>query len=169
METNEIREKSAEWMTMDEITAVPQPVKKILLATDGSVSAIKATKFSIGLARKVNAEILAVYVSGNEDGFEIPNELKGKKFFGGVHPCEAGLAVAKAFGLENGVTVNTTILRGSVPRNIVKAAIADNVDLIVLGESGRTDLSRISLGSVAETVMRLAPCSVLIARDGKEK
>lgn len=80
METNEIREKSAEWMTMDEITAVPQPVKKILLATDGSVSAIKATKFSIGLARKVNAEILAVYVSGNEDGFEIPNELKGKKF-----------------------------------------------------------------------------------------
>ncbi len=169
METNEIREKSAEWMTMDEITAVPQPVKKILLATDGSVSAIKATKFSIGLARKINAEILAVYVSGNEDSFEIPKELKGKKFFGGVHPCEAGLAVAKAFGQENGVTVNTTILRGSVPRNIVKAAIADNVDLIVLGESGRTDLSRISLGSVAETVLRLAPCSVLIARDGKEK
>ncbi len=169
MEINVSREKSAEWMTMDEITAVPQPVKKILLATDGSVSAIRATKFSIGLARKINAEILAVYVAGNEESFEIPKELEGQKFFGGVHPCEAGLAVAKAFGQENGVTVNTTILRGSIPRNIVKAAVADNVDLIVLGESGRSGLSRISLGTVAETVMRLAPCAVLIAREGKEK
>ena len=161
----ETREKTAEWMTMEEITYVPQPVKKLLLATDGSVSSVKATKYCIGLAKKMNAEILAVYVSGSEDSVKIPEELKGQSFFGGVHPCEAGLAVAKAFGKKNGVRVNTTILRGSIPRNIVKAAIADNVDLIILGEHGRTGLSRISLGNVAETVMRLAPCSVLIVRE----
>jgi len=160
----EIAEKSAEWMTTEEITSVSLPVKKILLATDGSVSSIKATKFCIGMAKKINAEVLAVYVAGQEDTMEIPDELKGRKFFGGVHPSEAGLAVAKAFGEKNGVKVSTTILRGSIARNIVKAAEADNVDLIILGESGRSGLSRISLGTVAESVMRLASCPVLIVR-----
>ncbi len=160
----EFAEKSAEWMTTEEITSVSLPVKKILLATDGSVSSIKATKFCIGMAKKINAEVLAVYVAGQEDTMEIPDELKGRKFFGGVHPSEAGLAVAKAFGEKNGVKVSTTILRGSIARNIVKAAEADNVDLIILGESGRSGLSRISLGTVAESVMRLASCPVLIVR-----
>lgn len=166
----EAGEKTAEWMTPEEITPVSLPIKRILLATDGSVPAIRATKYCIGLAKKFNAEILAVYVTGQDDNLEIPNELKGKKFFGGVHPSEAGLAVAKAFGEINGVVVSTTVLRGSVPRNIVKAAVADNVDLIVLGESGRTGLSRISLGTVAEAVIRLSPCPVLIVReDGSVK
>ncbi|MHB9093433.1 MAG: universal stress protein [Eubacteriales bacterium] len=157
--------KAAEWMTMDDINPVSLPIKKILLATDGSASSVRATKFCIGMAKKCNAEILAVYVSGQDDNWELPSELEGEKFFGGVHPCEAGLAVAKAFGEKNGVTVNTTILRGSVPRNIVKAAVADQVDMIVLGDSGRTGLSRISIGTVAESVMRLSPCPVLIVRE----
>ncbi len=160
----EIAEKSAEWMTMEEITSVALPVKKILLATDGSASSIKATKFCIGMAKKINAEVLAVYVSGQEDTMELPDELKGKKFFGGVHPSEAGLAVAKAFGEKNGVKVSTTILRGSVARNIVKVAEADNVDLIILGESGRSGMSRVSLGTVAESVIRLSPCPILVVR-----
>jgi len=96
---------------------------------------------------------------------KVPKELKGKNFFAGVHPCEAGLAVAKAFGEKNAVKVNSTILRGSVARNIVKAAIADHVDLIILGESGRSGISRLALGTVAEAVMRLSPCPVLIVRE----
>lgn len=161
--------KAAEWMTVEEITPVSLPIKKILLATDGSAPSIRATKFGIGLAKKCNAEILAVYVSAPDDNWELPNELSGKKFFGGVHPCEAGLAVAKAFGVKNSVKVNATILRGSVARNIVKAAVADQADLIIMGDSGRTGLSRISIGTVAETVMRLAPCPVLIVREETEK
>ena len=157
--------KAAEWMTVDEITPVSLAIKKIVLATDGSVSSIRATKFCIGLAKKFSAEVLAVYVSSQDDNWDIPNSLEGKEFFGGVHPCEAGLAVAKAFGEKNVVTVNATVLRGSVARNIVKAAVADHADLIILGDSGRTGLSRISLGSVAESVMRLSTCPVLIVKE----
>jgi len=162
-------EKNAEWMTLDDITPVSQPIKKILLATDGSVSSVRATKFCVGLAKKINAQVLAAYVTGQEDNMELPGELKGRKFFGGVHPSEAGLAVAKAFGQKNGVEINTTILRGSVPRNLIKAAEADNVDLIILGDSGRSGFSKISLGTVAETVMRLSSCPVLIVRAENEK
>jgi nucleotide-binding universal stress UspA family protein len=67
------------------------------------------------------------------------------------------------------VEINTTILRGSVPRNLIKAAEADNVDLIILGDSGRSGFSKISLGTVAETVMRLSSCPVLIVRAENEK
>lgn len=159
------QEKTAEWMTMDEITPIVLPIRKILLATDGSASSVRATKLGIGLAQKLNAEVLAVYVAGHEESWELPKEQKGKSYFCGVHPCEAGLAVAKAFGEKNGVKVTTTILRGSISRNIVKAAVADEVDLIVMGESGRSAMPKIALGTVAESVMKLSPCPVLIARN----
>ena len=158
------QEKTAEWMTMDEITPIILPISKILLATDGSASSVRATKLGIGLAQKFNAEILAVYVAGHDENWELPTELKGKDYFCGVHPSEAGLAVAKAFGEKNGVKVTTTILRGSISRNIVKAAVADEVDLIVLGESGRS-IPKIALGTVVESVMKLSPCPVLVARN----
>lgn len=164
----DVQEKTAEWMTMDEITPITLPIRKILLATDGSASSVRATKLSIGLAQKFNAEVLAVYVAGHEENWDLPKELAGHNFFCGVHPSEAGLAVAKAFGERNGVKVTTTILRGSIARNIIKVAIADQVDLIVLGEAGRSRISRLALGSSAESVMRLAPCPVLIARNDSE-
>jgi nucleotide-binding universal stress UspA family protein len=47
---------------------------------------------------------------------------------------------------------------------ILETAKSQNVDLIVMGTHGRTGLEHIFLGSVAEKVVRLAPCPVLIAR-----
>ena len=163
----EAGEKRAEWMTMEEITSVSLPIKKILLATDGSVASVKATKYCVALARKLNAEILGVYVQG-PDNIKIQKELQGNKFFGGVNPTEAGLAVAKAFGIKNSVKVNTTILSGNVAKNIVKAALADKVDLIIIGETGRSGVSKMSLGAVAKAVTKLAPCPVLVIKEGPQ-
>ena len=47
---------------------------------------------------------------------------------------------------------------------ILETAKSQKVDLIVMGTHGRTGLQHILLGSVAEKVVRLAPCPVLIAR-----
>ena len=44
---------------------------------------------------------------------------------------------------------------------IVETAVAEQVGLIVMGTHGRTGLERIAVGSVAERVIRLAPCPVL--------
>ena len=53
---------------------------------------------------------------------------------------------------------------GSPPRRIVDVARERDIDLIVMGTRGRTGLAHIVMGSVAERVVRLAPCPVLTLR-----
>ena len=52
---------------------------------------------------------------------------------------------------------------------IVKYATAHHVDLIVIGTHGRGGFAHAILGSVAERVVRFAPCPVLTVRSAKEK
>ena len=57
--------------------------------------------------------------------------------------------------------METVLLSGWAGRNIVDYAREKRIDLIVVGTHGRTGISHAILGSVAETVVRLAPCLVL--------
>ena len=63
--------------------------------------------------------------------------------------------------LADGTPVETALLSGRVAREIVRYAREHGVGLIVLATHGRTGLSHAILGSVAEAVVRLAPCLVL--------
>ena len=56
-------------------------------------------------------------------------------------------------------------MRGTPFREIVDLAASQQVDLIVMGTHGRTGLQHILLGSVAERVVRLAPCPVMVTRE----
>jgi nucleotide-binding universal stress UspA family protein len=55
-------------------------------------------------------------------------------------------------------------LRGSPVTEILNLAEVENVDLIVMGSHGRTGLSRLLMGSIAEGVMRQAKCPVLVVK-----
>ncbi|HSE05560.1 MAG TPA: universal stress protein [Methylomirabilota bacterium] len=66
-----------------------------------------------------------------------------------------------ARSLADGLRVETTLLSGWAARNIVDYAREKRIDLIVVGTHGRTGITHALLGSVAETVVRLAPCLVL--------
>lgn len=68
------------------------------------------------------------------------------------------------------VRVTTHVREGKVAHEIVAFAEEHGSDLIVLATAGRTGVERLLLGSVAEKVVRLAPCAVLVvrARDGEE-
>jgi nucleotide-binding universal stress UspA family protein len=63
------------------------------------------------------------------------------------------------------VVVETQILHGSPPTETVKLARERTVDLIVMGTHGRSGLQHALLGSVAEKVIRKAPCPVLVVRE----
>jgi universal stress protein A len=63
--------------------------------------------------------------------------------------------------LGEGRRVETALLSGRIAGEIVRYARERRIDLIVLGTHGRTGFSRAILGSVAEAVVRLAPCLVL--------
>jgi nucleotide-binding universal stress UspA family protein len=66
-----------------------------------------------------------------------------------------------AQSLADGLRVETALLSGWAGRNIVDYAREKRIDLIVVGTHGHTGITHAILGSVAETVVRLAPCLVL--------
>lgn len=64
-----------------------------------------------------------------------------------------------------GLTVRTALRTGTPYREIVEAATDERADLVVLGTHGRGGINRALLGSVADRVIRLAPCPVLSVRE----
>ncbi|HSL05486.1 MAG TPA: universal stress protein [Nitrospiraceae bacterium] len=66
--------------------------------------------------------------------------------------------------LKEGYVVNTDVQMGHVIDTIVKQVEADHADLLVIGSRDLTKSERLHLGSVSESLLRHAPCSVLIVR-----
>jgi nucleotide-binding universal stress UspA family protein len=56
------------------------------------------------------------------------------------------------------------VIRGSASAEITNYALAEKIDLIVLGTHGRSPIAHMLMGSVAEKVVRKAPCPVLVVR-----
>lgn len=157
-------DRTAEQYPESEIGPVELKFKKILLATDGSAPAVKATKIAVALAKEVGAELTAVFVRTGEDVLLYPEERLADEVLSGVHPSEAGLELARKFAEANGVVCRVQILRGGVAPQIVKYAEREGFDLIVLGDTGRTGLARLAMGSVAEAVVKASSVPVLVIK-----
>lgn len=78
--------------------------------------------------------------------------------------AEAVLADASDVAAEMGVEIRTERVNGRAARRIVEYAEEHDVDEVVLASHGRTGVSRVLLGSVAEQVVRRAPCPVTVVR-----
>lgn len=65
---------------------------------------------------------------------------------------------------EHGVPLETETVLGRPARAIVDYAEEHDIDQVVMGSHGRDGVSRILLGSVAETVVRRSPCPVTVVR-----
>jgi len=63
-----------------------------------------------------------------------------------------------------GLKVESTVLDGKVADAILKYAREEGVDLIAMSTHGRTGISRLLMGSVAEQIVHGAPCPVLLIR-----
>lgn len=79
-------------------------------------------------------------------------------------PAESLARAAQSLG--EGLRVESALLNGRAARGILEYARDKRIDLIVLGTHGRTGISHAILGSVAETVVRLARCPVLTVPAG---
>jgi len=66
-----------------------------------------------------------------------------------------------------GLALESRVRRGDPSHEIVEEAKSWGADLIVVGSHGRTGMQRLLLGSVAEQVVRHAPCSVEVVRQPK--
>jgi nucleotide-binding universal stress UspA family protein len=78
---------------------------------------------------------------------------------------EAELERRAADARTRGVTVRVAVRSGSPWQEIVDLASDEQADLVILGTHGRGGLGRALLGSVADRVVRMAPCPVLTVRE----
>ncbi|ADJ14719.1 universal stress protein [Halalkalicoccus jeotgali] len=70
----------------------------------------------------------------------------------------------RALAADGDVALETQTVLGRPARAIVEYAEDNDVDHVVMGSHGRDGVSRILLGSVAETVVRRSPCPVTVVR-----
>ncbi|MBR4180559.1 MAG: universal stress protein, partial [Candidatus Methanomethylophilaceae archaeon] len=136
----------------------------ILVPTDGSENSNYAVDKAINIAKKNRSSITAIFVidaekySGLGDGKSTGEMMREA----GVEESKAALDYIVKLAEENGIEVTTKVLLGRPAEEIVKES--KNADLVVCGSLGRTNLNRALMGSVAETVVRMARCPVLVCR-----
>jgi nucleotide-binding universal stress UspA family protein len=143
---------------------------KILLATDGSKFGNRAADYGLDLAEKLGADVLALYVI-NLKHFELyalehHDDITGyeDENIRMRHEGEDALDYAVTRAREKGMSLKTRIVRGYPADEIIKTANDERVDLIIVGNLGRTGIERMLMGSVSEAVVRHGPCPVLVVR-----
>lgn len=126
--------------------------KRILLATDGSERGEAAEPVAAHLAARFRLPITVVTVITNSNSEE--------------ERAEAQKVVADTVSrlASQGMEVEGKVEEGAPGESVVKAAESVAADLIVVGSHGRTGLSKVLLGSVAEKIISDASCPVLIIK-----
>ena len=142
-------------------------LQKILLPTDFSNYSAAATKYACEMATKFDAELhllhtLEIHLASTPSfvmGLDLPKYVSESKA-----AAEKALAGVLDPKWSAGRKVIQAVVEGSPKVEIIAYARKHNIDLIVLSTHGRTGLSHVLMGSVAETVVRTAPCPVLTVR-----
>jgi len=155
---------AAEDLKLGDIQEVCHTIGKILVPTDGSEPAVAATEYAVLLAKTFGARVKAIFVDTGMEALEYPEEVMDEDVYEGVHASVKGLAIAKTMCERNGVECEVELVKGGVAKRIVATAQEWGADMIVCGDTGRTGLKRIALGSVAETVVKGSPIPVLVVK-----
>ena len=141
--------------------------KKILVAVDGSLCSNKAVKQAVEMCKVFNAELHTIFVISEmvveglrrmdkEKVDELKKGLKaeGEKYFRDAYK-QAKEADVKA----------VKVIKAGFPADeIVTYAKKSKIDLIVTGTHGKRGATRPLIGSVADRVIHLAPCPVMVVR-----
>lgn len=138
--------------------------KKILVATDGSEGAKKATAVAIALAALAQAELYALAVEEDLPKYAATidevEEVKAQRngFFAQI------MNEVKTMAAEQNLTVHTEVRPGHEVETIINYIQEQGIDLLVIGFMGHSALFGRVWGSTSQNLTRLAPCSVLVVK-----
>lgn len=135
-------------------------LQRILLTTDFSSSARHAQQYAVRLAESFGATLHALHVV-SEEAFVPSPEVQHRWLEAEIERARKQLQVEVGGIQIGGRPVVEVTLSGDPVHEIVKYAAEHEIDVIVLGTHGRTGMSHLLIGSVAEKVVRLATCPVL--------
>lgn len=142
-------------------------IKKILCPLDFSEIAQKALDYAVFMAFSHNAELQLLHVVDQLHGFDsfqilalTPNEIADRM------EAQANKKLSNMIGqIKETLEIKKAVKHGKASVEIIEMAREMKADLIVMGSHGRTGLSHVLIGSVAEAVVRHASCPVLVIRD----
>ncbi|MFM9059331.1 MAG: universal stress protein [Planctomycetaceae bacterium] len=142
------------------------PTKTILFPTDFSTASDAALAHAEALAKSSGARLLIVHVEepplaygGGElyYGLPEPDSERIQKMLDDVRPKDPA------------VPFTHRLTMGDPAGEIIRLAAEEQAEMIVLGTHGRTGMIRFLMGSVAEAIVRRAPCPVLVYREAAER
>lgn len=140
--------------------------KKILFPTDKSPHSEKAQNFAIDLAQRYNSELILLSV------YKLPTQLYTAEsiYYNYLNEIEDKIVDIDKIFLENikketdskGIKTKILIEKGNIAHTIVDKSIEENCDLIVMGTRGLNAIERALIGSVSNSVVHNAKCSVML-------
>lgn len=145
-------------------------IRRILVPIDFSESSRQAVAYSNAFARQFGASVTFLHVIhvnyaygefGAVDFTSLEREMRAG--------AEKELASLEASSKASGVDVSSLIREGSPAKIIADVAGELGSDLIVISTHGYTGLKHVLMGSIAEHVVRYAPCAVLVVRQTKSE
>ena len=141
--------------------------RTIVVATDFSEPSQLALEYARVFAKRFAANLRILHV------VEIPTVLGAEMPLPDVQGmatravAEAERTLAEALGHLSETEVIGQVVVGTAADTIVQYAADHDADLIVMGTHGRSGLAHLFMGSVAERVLRSAPCPVFTVRGGE--
>jgi nucleotide-binding universal stress UspA family protein len=144
-------------------------MKSIVIATDGSQSALEAVEFGLDLAEEHGAEVTFLYVAPTLDpsvaAFGIPAALPHR-----IEDSDrAVVREAAEIAAARGIDARTAVVAGLPADEIVAYADSVDSDLIVVGSHGRGGIASAVLGSVSRGVLHEARRPVLVVRRARAR
>jgi nucleotide-binding universal stress UspA family protein len=135
-------------------------IRNILYATDFSRYSDAALPFALSLAGKYKATVLAAHVISLSP-FPKFAPTQGLRAIRAQALREAQQSMKRLDPYWNRIPHETLIRSGDVWTELSKIVAGREIDLIVTGTHGRTGVSKVLMGSVAESILRHSPCPVL--------
>ena len=139
--------------------------RRILVATDFAESAERALNCAVQLARRHSAELILLHVYMDLPTYpEITAGQVEAIYEEQRRWIEDALERRARAARGEGLLARAVLKTGPAASTIAETAADEHVDLIVVGTHGRSGLDRLIVGSVAERVVRLASCPVLVVK-----
>ena len=148
-------------------------ISKIMVGIDGSNESVNAVDFAIAIAKRHNAELIAINVLTSDIGYAYSSpgvesppltlreiislaEDEVKKWFNDI----------KERADRNGIRFRSEIImaRGSAVSTLLDYAEEQKIDLIAIGTRGRSGIKKMLLGSIASGLVTYAACPVLVVK-----
>ncbi len=147
-----------------------EAINKIMVPIDGSDTSKEAMVYAAALARAFHASVTILVVADDQyldwiGPAHFTNEMMKQIDDNSIVQARK---ILDEFEFDSSLKEVEKVVRRGVPfQEIIDYASSEQVDMIVMGTRGRKGVPHLMMGSVAEKVVRLAPCPVLTVK--KEK